>query len=365
MHQYVMSVISWSYGQVPQRPTRRVAAQPVDSAPPPSASPRIDERGWRGRRGARSDCLRRGDMPDANGHDSLRRGAPPRGPSSGLTWRVTDRSARAGASPTSASRLAGDSGWAACRRRCRRGGRPSRRSQNLDDRSANGGSTIALLLSLERTSTVVLSELTIKMANSGMSPEDTAPRGPFASRFRIAGKTRAEAFVLSKALSSGQRRAKRGRRVAVPDPGPVQTTLHSGARQRAALAMVPCTRTSSSPTRSSTRSAGQPARGRPPSLHVAVSSLRKSLGDGDFLVTRAPGYVFRVTPTRSTRPFERLAENGRVQRRRLCRRPSGRAPPAGAFPLARPSSCASSWWIDSTGLTIAADPSRAGQKPPK
>ena len=49
------------------------------------------------------------------------------------------------------------------------------------------------------------------------------------------------------------------------------------------------------------------------SLHVAVSSLRKALGDGAAaLVTRAPGYVLEVLPENvDARRFERLAADGR------------------------------------------------------
>jgi predicted ATPase/DNA-binding SARP family transcriptional activator len=50
------------------------------------------------------------------------------------------------------------------------------------------------------------------------------------------------------------------------------------------------------------------------SLHVAVSSLRKALGDGSAaLVTRAPGYVLEALPENvDARRFERLAAEGRT-----------------------------------------------------
>lgn len=192
---------------------------------------------------------------------------------------------------------------------------------------------------------VVLSELTIKMAISSVPLADTAPRGRSrrafsetparrdcgfraiegdrcgshadSARNRSANAARGGRDPASGPLSSGQGRAKRGRRVAVPDPGAVETDAAlGGLRQRALLAMLLVHANEVVPRDAIVDALwpDSPPEAALRSLHVAVSSLRQSLGDGDFLVTRAPGYVFRVDADAvDAGRFERPAENGRAE----------------------------------------------------
>jgi predicted ATPase/DNA-binding SARP family transcriptional activator len=99
--------------------------------------------------------------------------------------------------------------------------------------------------------------------------------------------------------------------------GPVETDAAlGGLRQRALLAMLLVHANEVVPRDAIVDALwpDSPPEAALRSLHVAVSSLRKSLGDGDFLVTRAPGYVFRVDADAvDAGRFERLAETGRAE----------------------------------------------------